>query len=97
MVFVAPFHHHDHDYQEDIHCDACSQHEPHPGHLNPKSGADECLICQFLGQQFCPQAGLDVDLSYSEPAPESGGFCDSFIPCFTSHTSSRAPPASFCI
>ena len=44
VVFLAPFHHHHRDALEDIHCEACSQHIPHQGHLTPGTGTDDCLI-----------------------------------------------------
>lgn len=96
MVFVAPFHHHEYESREDIRCDACTQHEPHPGHLTPKSGSDECLVCQLLAQQFYPPAGLDVNLFSSELTMDFGRFSDSVVSFFTHHSSPRAPPASFC-
>ena len=96
MVILAPFHHHDGHDHAGISCEECAHHHPHPGHVSDESDTDECLICQFLAQQYIPSADLVADLFASD--------CDTFAGCpagglilrSTRLFSSRAPPASFC-
>ena len=95
VVFLAPFHHHHRDALEDIHCEACSQHIPHQGHLTPGTGTNDCLVCQLLSQQYVPAPGLAVNLHSSDYAAVIGDFSDDVILCFTHLSSPRAPPVSF--
>jgi hypothetical protein len=96
MVFVAPFHHHhDEHLGTEFSCDACAHHLPHPGHLSGMSDTDECLVCQFLAEQYIPSSSLVVDLVASDLVTLAGSLPDAFIPCPVQLPSSRAPPVSF--
>jgi len=96
VVFVAPFHHHhDEHLGTEAACEDCAHHLPHPGHLSGVSDTDDCLICQFLAEQYIPSSGLVVDLVASELVTLAGDLSDAFIPCPVYLPSSRAPPVSF--
>ncbi|MBO7509694.1 MAG: hypothetical protein J6T35_00780, partial [Bacteroidales bacterium] len=62
MVLLAPFHHHDDPPPQQISCDDCAHHRPHPGHLSVKPCADECPICQLLALVYEPTVGPAVNL-----------------------------------
>lgn len=97
IVFLAPFHHHDQPLTQVISCDDCSHHQPHPGHLSENPGTDECLICQLLAQVYVPTIGPAVNLSSSDCVTIDSDFSDDVILSFTSQSSPRAPPVSFCL
>ena len=96
IVLLAPFHHHDQPNKAEISCEACSQHQPHQGHLSSNSGTDDCLICQLLGQQYFPSEGITV-LSAAKVARPDAGYVSADVASFVHNLSSpRAPPVSFC-
>ena len=96
MLLLAPFHRHAEVPRDDLQCESCSQHLPHPGHLTSRSCTDECLICRLLCQQFSPSDNFVESVLTPERTPDSG-FCSDDVPnCFTRHSSPRAPPVSFC-
>ena len=95
IVFVAPFHHHDENLLTDIPCEDCSHHQPHPGHLGNKTGAEDCFLCQLLAQLFIPSVGPVLNLLSSDSTPVFGHLSDAAVLCFTHHSSPRAPPVSF--
>ena len=96
VIFVAPFHHHDHDAAEDLHCEACAHHQPHAGHLTAQGATDDCLVCQLLGQFYVPAdapafRSQSVALR-SIASPVLGKVVlHPFQP-----SAPRAPPVSFC-
>ncbi len=96
MVFLAPFHHHDEHDHGGISCEECAHHQPHPGHVSDESDTDECLICQFLAQQYIPSADLVADLFASECGTFAGCPAGGLILRSTRQFSSRAPPVPFC-
>ena len=96
MVFVAPFHHHDAPLSQEISCEDCAHHQPHPGHLTQKTGAHECLICQLLAQVYVPVAGPAVQLSPSDCIAFVSGIPGEVFIHFTPQSSPRSPPVSFC-
>ena len=96
VVFVAPFHHHhDEPSSTEISCEACAHHLPHPGHLSGMSDTDECLVCQFLAEQYIPSSSLVVDLVASDLVTLACCLPDAIIPSPVHLPSSRAPPVSF--
>ena len=97
IVFLAPFHHHDEPLAQEISCDDCTHHQPHPGHLSEKPGTDECLICQLLAQVYVPTVGPVVNLLSSDCVTIENNFSGDVILRFTPQSSPRAPPVSFCI
>ena len=97
IVFLVPFHHHDEPLPQEISCEDCSHHNPHPGHLTEKPGTDECLVCQLLAQQYVPSAGPVVNLLSSDISTLVCEYSDEALLSFTHHSSPRAPPVSFCI
>jgi hypothetical protein len=97
MVFLAPFHHHDEPIPQEISCDECAHHQPHPGHFSEKPGTDECLICQLLVQVYVPTAGPVISLLPSDSITIIDDFSGDVILCFTPQSSPRAPPVSFCL
>ena len=96
MTLVLPFHHHEHPDLEELSCELCEHHQPHPAHLSSSAQPDNCLICQFLGGSYLPgdlaEAPADIQrclalhsvLSKEVPSAE------------LSLLSTRAPPYSFC-
>ena len=96
MTLVLPFHHHDVPDQEEFSCELCEHHQPHPAHLSSSDHPDNCLICQFLGIGFLPEAsaevvaviadGSDCRVASSQDAPSVQ----------LELLSTRAPPFSFC-
>lgn len=97
MVFLAPFHHHDEPPALEKACDECAHHQPHPGHLSEKPGADDCLICQLLAQVYVPTAGPVVNLLSSDCVTLADNFYGDVILRYTLQSSPRAPPVSFCL
>ena len=96
IVFLAPFHHHDEPLAQDISCDDCTHHQPHPGHLSEKAGTDECLICQLLAQVYVPTAGPVVNHLSPDCITMVSNDSGDVILSFTPQSSPRAPPVSFC-
>lgn len=96
IVFLAPFHHHQQPLLQEISCDDCTHHQPHPGHLSEKPGTDECVICQLLAQVYVPTAGPVVSDLFLDCITTVSDFCGDVILPFTSPSSPRAPPVSFC-
>lgn len=96
MTLVFPFHHHDIPDSEDFSCELCDHHLPHPAHLSSSSQPDNCLICQFLGVSYLPEAsaGAPVDTAdgssiCATPSKEAPSVQLELL-------STRAPPFSFC-
>jgi len=96
IVFLMPFHHHDEPLPQEISCDDCAHHQPHPGHLSEKPGTDECLICQLLAQVYEPTVEPVVNLLSSDCISIVSDVSGDVILSFTPHSSPRAPPVSFC-
>ena len=96
VVFLAPFHHHDEPLPADISCEECAHHQSHPGHLSEGHGTDECLVCQFLAQQFTPSAGPAVLFLSSGIIAFVCDRSDDVLLPLNHHSSPRAPPVSFC-
>lgn len=96
IVLLAPFHHHQQPSLEDVSCEACSQHQPHPGHLSSNTGTDDCLICQLLGQQYFPSEGIAFRMSQPACEPISEVAPAGITSFVYSLSSPRAPPVSFC-
>ena len=96
MLLVAPYHHHSDPVQEDVPCESCSQHKPHPGHLTAQICTDECLVCRILYQQYAPSADLAVSILSLERTVDSDRLTEDIPICFIHHSSPRAPPVSFC-
>ena len=96
MTLMLPFHHHGHPDQEEPSCELCEHHEHHPAHLSSSAQPDNCLICQFLGVSYLPEASAEA------PAATQGWLAlhpvlSNEVP-FAELTllSTRAPPHSFC-
>ena len=96
MTLVLPFHHHEHPDQEELSCELCEHHQPHPDHLSSSVQPDNCLICQFLGGSYLPESSAEA------PAATQRGLA--LHPVLSKEVSSvpltllstRAPPYSFC-
>ena len=96
MTLLLPFHHHEHPDPEELSCELCEHHQPHPAHLSASAQPDNCLICQFLGVSYLPEAsaeapagtgkGIALHLALSKKAPVVQ----------LTLLSTRAPPYSFC-
>ena len=96
IVFLMPFHHHDEPRPQEVSCDDCAHHQPHPGHLSEKPGTDECLVCQLLAQVYVPTVGTVVDLLSPDGITIVSDFSGDVILSFPNQYSPRAPPVSFC-
>lgn len=96
LLFLAPFHHHEKALPSDIHCDSCTQHQPHQGHLSGYSGTDDCLVCQLLSQQYSPSEGIALPFAAAACATSSGTSPEDIFSVVYNLSSSRAPPVPFC-
>lgn len=95
MVLVVPFHHHEEEYS-DFECELCAHHQPHEGHLASSSRIDNCLICQFLGVSYLPEASTSAPFV---PDAKADVACQPVEACLAAPLqlhSSRAPPVSVC-
>ena len=96
MTLLLPFHHHEGLNREGVSCELCEHHQPHPAHLSSSAQPDHCLICQFLGIGYLPEAPAEV------PEDTAGGCSICTAPSKTAPSvqpasySTRAPPFSFC-
>ena len=96
IALVLPFHHHEHPDQEELSCELCEHQKPHPAHLSSSVHPDNCLICQFLGVSYLPEASAEA------PAATQGWLA--LHPVLSNEVPSaeltllsiRAPPHSFC-
>ena len=97
MVVILPFHHHDEEeLRQDIECQACENHLPHPGHVSEDLQIHDCIFCHVQGSQYLP--GIEQISCGS-----ADYFCFieavqySFVPeQYKLPASQRAPPVSFC-
>ena len=95
MVLVVPFHHHEEEYS-DSECELCAHHQPHEGHLASSSQIDNCLICQFLGVSYLPEADASAPFVPDAKADVACQSVDACIAAPLQLQSTRAPPVSVC-
>lgn len=96
IVFLAPFHHHDHPLSQEISCVDCTHHQPHPGHISLQTITDECLICHFLAQVYVPAFEPAASLLSSDCVTVVSHISGDLILRHTLQSSPRSPPATFC-
>lgn len=96
IAFLAPFHHHDHQFSQEISCLECANHQPHQGHFSQKTISDECLICHILSQVYVPAVGLDADILSPDCVTLVSDCFGVALLRYTLQSSPRAPPVSFC-
>ena len=95
MILVVPFHHHEEE-SSDSECELCAHHQPHEGHLASSSRIDNCLICQFLGVSYLPEASASTPFVPDAKADVACQSVDAFLTAPLQLHSSRAPPVSVC-
>ena len=96
MALVLPFHHHDCSEHEEHVCELCEHHLPHPAHLSSDEHADDCLICQFLGISYLPEASAGIPTAQSDISTCCAIPSNDAPSAQVEHLSTRAPPYLFC-
>ena len=96
MTLVLPFHHHGHPDLEELSCELCEHHEPHPAHLSSSAQPDNCLICQFLGVNYLPEAPAVAPAVTGKGLALHRVLSKEVLSVQLTLLSTRAPPRSFC-
>jgi len=96
MTLVLPFHHHEAEQSAADSCELCTNHKPHPGHLESASNLDDCLICHLLGLSYLREESAGAPSKPGISVRLVAGKSASVIFVHVQSLSSRAPPVSFC-
>lgn len=96
IILVVPFHHHEAEETSASECELCAHHQPHEGHLASSARIDNCLICQFLGVSYLPEASASAPFAPDDKADVACQSVDACLAAPIQLLSSRAPPVSVC-